>query len=113
MNTTPPEHLNVDSDTLTVYHGSTENLTIIGKGHCVCATADYPLRFALGKIPGSKGYGQNPGWIYVLRVRSEQIEKSDLDYVLLEDITPEQKLEPSAFKPKTAVELLYGETEAR
>ena len=96
---------------ITVYHGSTENLEIVGRGHCVSATPDYPQKFALGKIPGSKGYAKSPGWIYVLQVRPDQLEKQGLDYILTEDIVPTDKIDPLKFKAKSATEVLYGGNE--
>jgi hypothetical protein len=96
------------AELITVYHGSTETLAFIAKGECVSGSPDYPQRFALGKIPGSKGYGRPAGWIYELRVSKAQITQTGPDTILNDDVIPSRRFPPSEFKPKSAAELLYG-----
>jgi hypothetical protein len=94
--------------TITVYHGSTENLAIIAKGSCVAATPDLPSCYGRGQVPSSKGYGQRSGWIYEMEVMPAQLERVGVDWLLSEDITPTKQIPAESHKPKSAKELLEG-----
>ncbi len=99
---------NHENDFVTVYHGSPQDMTVVSKGQCVCATPDYPQLFAQGKVPGSSGYGQAEGWIYELRVLRSQLVKRGLDTLLMEDVVPSERFPASDYRRKSVSDLLGG-----
>jgi hypothetical protein len=90
------------------YHGSPEDLIFVAKGQGIFGTPDAARPFALGHIPGSKGYGKPEGWIYELSVGPSQFSRQGIDCVLTEDVVTDRRFRPSKCTTKSPSELLGG-----
>jgi hypothetical protein len=95
-----------DKPTVSWYHGSPFDLEIIASRECVTGSKDLAAQYALGKIPGSKGYGHPPGWIYELAVTEDDIQSDGINHILTHDMRPVGRCRAVDHKCKSASENL-------